>query len=46
MAEFETECADHPAHRPTPSKPKYNGGVERANRTCSMTKNPRIGATL
>ena len=35
MAEFETECAelDIPLMVLPPSKPKYNGGVERANRT-------------
>ena len=35
MAEFETECAalDIPLIVLPPSKPKYNGGVERANRT-------------
>ena len=35
MAEFETECAalKIPLMVLPPSKPKYNGGVERANRT-------------
>ena len=35
MAEFETECAalNIPLMVLPPSKPKYNGGVERANRT-------------
>ena len=35
MAEFETECArlNIPLEVLPPSKPKYNGGIERANRT-------------
>ena len=35
MAEFETECAhlNIPLQVLPPSKPKYNGGIERANRT-------------
>ena len=46
MAEFETECAalNIPLIVLPPSKPKYNGGVERANRTFreDFYDNPKI----